>query len=71
MHHILLPTGNENVSHFPEVRVGVGGVGLTWGSIGDLWNISALEVGSFIIFLMENNFLKQQEHALKQCLTSV
>ena len=24
MHHILLPTGSENVSHFPEGRVGVG-----------------------------------------------
>lgn len=70
MHHILLPTGSENVSHFPKGRVGVGGVGLRYGNIGDLWNVSALEVEGFIRFLMENNFKKRQEHALKQRITS-
>ena len=45
-------------------------MGLTYESIGDLWNVSALEVEGFIRFVMENNFKKRQEHALKQCITS-
>ena len=36
MHHILLPTGSENVSHFPEVRVGVGGRGTY---VGEYWGL--------------------------------